>query len=345
MRKKPLVNHVALVTDHSDSMNGCRESAKNARNHVLQQTKTESKAQKQKTTVTAVEFPAATWTGDGRRSRVVLSSAPVENVQEITSYPVHGITPLFDGIGHAIEILDNIVVNPKENTSFLVVTITDGQNNDSERYTESSIRALIQERMARGNWTFVFQVPPGHRNAFHARYGVPLDNIIEWENTIQGTLDASVQTCSGLSNYYNARSQGHTQTQAFYTDLSKVTPTKLHQKLDDISHEFRSLTVSNENNIRDFVEEKTKKEYVKGQAFYQLMKPEKIQPQKEILILEKKTKHIWGGDAARNLIKLPTTDTIKVVPGNHANYEIFVQSTSVNRKLSRGTKVLVRKTN
>jgi hypothetical protein len=41
------------------------------------------------------------------------------------------------------------------------------------------------------------------------------------------------------------------------------------------------------------------------------------------------------------MIGLPANADAKVEPGNHANYDIFVQSTSVNRKLPRGTKLIV----
>jgi hypothetical protein len=57
--------------------------------------------------------------------------------------------------------------------------------------------------------------------------------------------------------------------------------------------------------------------------------------------MEKGSKAIYGGNAARSLIGLPYGAEAKVEPGNHANYDIFVQSTSTNRKLVRGTKLLV----
>ncbi len=92
------------------------------------------------------------------------------------------------------------------------------------------------------------------------------------------------------------------------------------------------------------MEEKTKSPYIPGSVFYQLTKTEKIQPQKMVLIMKKGGKGIYGGDEARGLIGLPASEDwieAKVKPGNHANFEIFVQSSSINRKLVRGTKVLV----
>ncbi len=88
----------------------------------------------------------------------------------------------------------------------------------------------------------------------------------------------------------------------------------------------------------DLVEEKVGP-YRIGCAFYELTKREQIQAHKNVLIREKnkRTAPIYGGKEARTLLGLPEHGDVKVTPGNHMNYSIFVQSTSRNRKLCRGT--------
>jgi len=49
---------------------------------------------------------------------------------------------------------------------------------------------------------------------------------------------------------------------------------------------------------------------------------------------------IYGGHEARGIIGIPTNQLVRLKPGNHQNWKIFVNSTSVNRKLVRGTDVL-----
>ncbi len=56
--------------------------------------------------------------------------------------------------------------------------------------------------------------------------------------------------------------------------------------------------------------------------------------------MEKGKKAIWGGKEARHLIGLPDDKDAKVTAGNMSNYDIFIQSTSVNRILVRGTKLI-----
>jgi hypothetical protein len=79
----------------------------------------------------------------------------------------------------------------------------------------------------------------------------------------------------------------------------------------------------------------------RGAAFYQLMKKEdEVQDYKQIVIRDKKSKVVYSGANARQMLGLPYNGTVKVVPGNHGTYDIFIQSTSVNRKLVKGTQVL-----
>ena len=147
-----------------------------------------------------------------------------------------------------------------------------------------------------------------------------------------------------MSNYYQAKASGAHAVKSFFkmtTDLSKVEAQDVYKTLADISNNFRILKVVQEKSVKEFVEEKTGKPYIIGSAFYQLMKPEVVQTTKQVLIMEKGKKTVWGGSEARKLIGLPNDKNAKVNPGNHSNFDIFVQSTSVNRKLPRGTSLLL----
>ena len=54
---------------------------------------------------------------------------------------------------------------------------------------------------------------------------------------------------------------------------------------------------------------------------------------------EIKTGAVYGGAEAREILGLPGTD-IKVKPTDFSDWDIFVQSTSNNRKLVVGTNLL-----
>ncbi len=78
-----------------------------------------------------------------------------------------------------------------------------------------------------------------------------------------------------------------------------------------------------------------------GAAFYARSKPYKsVQRYKLIVIRDKNSGEVYAGQSARDLLNLPTQGMISLSPGNHGNYDIYIQSTSVNRKLVAGTNVL-----
>ena len=88
------------------------------------------------------------------------------------------------------------------------------------------------------------------------------------------------------------------------------------------------------------MEEKTG-QYKLGTVFYQLTKREEVQDNKRFIVWDKNSGEYYTGAEARSLLKLPSTGTIKLIPGANDQFEVFVQSNSVNRKLVGGTKVVV----
>ena len=111
--------------------------------------------------------------------------------------------------------------------------------------------------------------------------------------------------------------------------------------MQSISDEVKIFKVDSRLDIASFFVMNTRKQYQKGTAFYQLMKPEKaVQDYKVIVIRNKITKAVYAGQAARDLLNLPIVGTIKLIPGNHGEWDIYIQSTSLNRILLPGTTAL-----
>jgi hypothetical protein len=81
-------------------------------------------------------------------------------------------------------------------------------------------------------------------------------------------------------------------------------------------------------------------EYLKGAAFYQLTKTEgRVSYTKQILVRDRQTGKFFAGKEARQMIGLPTDRNARLHPGDHKNFDLFIQSESVNRKLVGGTGV------
>lgn len=337
-----LRNYLVIALDASGSMGSIYNETIQMFNSVLGSARQKSEELNQETLVSLVIFSDT--------ANVAFPPTPIAQVKPLDSktYQLRGLTALLDGTGLAIETLEKYT-SPEAgiDKSFLVITITDGGENNSYRYNAAKLKNTLKQYDNREDWTVAFQLPPGAAKTFCAQFGIPIENTREWENTRVGVQETQVQTSAAIGSYLTARSTGVKKSLNFFkmtTDLSSIDTKKIKKNLDDLSGNFKSYTVDKEVDVSSFVEVKTGKPYVAGSAFYQLMKKEKIQPDKQVLITEKGKKQVWGGTEARKLIGLPDSQEARVEPGNHSNYEIFVQSKSTNRKLPRGTKILVDKT-
>jgi hypothetical protein len=102
---------------------------------------------------------------------------------------------------------------------------------------------------------------------------------------------------------------------------------------------FQVLDVDRDCAIREFVTENGLG-FKKGRGFYEFMKTETIQASKEVVLMDRKTGDLWSGARARQLLGLPEGETTRIRPAHLDRYVVFVQSTSVNRRLIGGTRFL-----
>jgi len=342
--KKPYVTHVGIVTDHSASMHGIHNAAKNDFNQLIRSIGDQSNSELENYITHVMCGANDMWYA----SNVVrLANIPATRLNNIIidNYNARGgSTPLYDSIKMVIENLEALSDAKDSNVSFLVQVITDGHENSSRQWSGEHLRSKIEQLQRTDKWTFTFRVPKGHASTF-TRLGIPVGNIYEWDGRSEQSLHQStVYTEAGINTYFTARSHGQTYTQKFYADLATVSSDTVAAKCVDISADICIWPISKAEDgiqIRDFVDKRTKGNFKPGNAFYQLVKLERrVQPYKKIIIRDKNTKAVYGGDAARQLLKLPTNQDIRLAPGDHGDYDIFIQSTSVNRKLSKGTEVI-----
>jgi hypothetical protein len=106
------------------------------------------------------------------------------------------------------------------------------------------------------------------------------------------------------------------------------------------SGRFQILTVDRDMPIKDFCSHEGV-EFKPGRGFYELTKSEKVQGTKEIVLMQRATGDLFTGTRARELLGLPLDDEdVKLPPTSLADYVPFIQSTSNNRKLMGGTRLL-----
>lgn len=90
--------------------------------------------------------------------------------------------------------------------------------------------------------------------------------------------------------------------------------------------------------IREFVQDHNLM-FQTGRGFYEFTKREEIQPNKEVVLRDKLTGDMYTGSRAREMIGIPYGVRGNVSPKD-LPYDVFVQSTSYNRKLMPNTRFL-----
>lgn len=331
------IQHIAIILDKSASISSYRlnEAMRQDYNLNVNTLKTLSAANGIKTFLTTIEC--------GGMVKVTAARQLIEYCHGERSYVAQGgSTPLFDSVGKAIEIFQGMNDAPDTETSFLVMAITDGEDNHRMYWNPQRLSKEIARLQATDKWTFAFRVPRGYKTAL-TRLGVPEDNILEWEQTAAGAQVSAEATVQAYQNYYQGRTRGVSSTNKFFSNLGHVTKATVKATLTEITNKvlIKRVTTGYKAVIKDFVEKEMGRAYYPGMAYYELVKPEKIQDHKQVIIVEKATGAVYGGQNARDLLGLPGYGEVKVYPGDHGNYTVFVQSKSVNRILPMNSHVLV----
>ena len=106
---------------------------------------------------------------------------------------------------------------------------------------------------------------------------------------------------------------------------------------------FLILNVEKEQDIKGCAEDHDLL-FKPGKGFYFFQKSETIQSYKEIVLREKTSGDMYTGKRARELLGIPTDREVTISPrtitGDSSKYDVFIQSTSYNRKLKPSTKFL-----
>lgn len=330
-------NYVGFVNDHSGSMDRLKKAAIQDYNANIAAIK-DAASDKMLDTIVSVVGIGVDQHNKRVERQVVISNPHV--LKPITNWVANGWTPLYDGIGNMIELFQSLPDYHNEDVSFLVIVTTDGDENNSRDYNKARLSKIIYDLQKTGRWTFVCRVPKGMRQML-AGLNVPAENIQEWETTDKGMAASTAATTTAMNNYYTSRAAGSKSSTTFYADATKVDTSVL----TDVSKtEKISLYVVADDQmgmeIRNFILTK-RMDCLKGSAFYQLTKTEaRVGHDKMILIRDRATGAIYAGAEARKMIGLPTDKNARLHPGDHGNYDIFIQSFSTNRKLVAGTGVL-----
>jgi len=255
-----------------------------------------------------------------------------------------GMTAMNDAIMEAV----GSTKNGDLGQAFLVSVVTDGGENASSTSTER-VRTELAALMATGRYTFVFAGPDNDFSRNYAKsIGIPEGNITAWEQSVRGTQDLGMRTNSSIQSYAATRSAGVMSSTSFYAQPVVSNPQDFAgrlgsqlTKLDPAAFKVERVMPGDPLVIQKFAEAKLGG-FHKGKLYYQLTESEKVQDYKAVVIQDTATGAFYAGrDAASKLLGIPNfSGTVRIRPGELGEFRVFVQSTSVNRRLVPGTAVV-----
>lgn len=325
------INHIALVIDASSSMGGLSSEVVKVADNQIAYLAQRSKELDQETRITVYVFNDTT--------RCLIYDKDVLRMPSLAGqFRADGMTALIDA---SIKAIEDLSKTPElyGDHAFLVYVLTDGQENRS-RAKPADIASKLN--LLKDNWTVAVFVPDQNGKFEAKKFGFPADNIAIWDTTKKGFNEVGEQIRAATDAFMTARATGlRGSKNLFNLNVAAIDKSKVAAMLPKLHPgQYRIADVADKGRIDTFVEGFTKRAYKLGEAFYQLSKPEKVQPQKSVALYDVKSKAVYTGADARRLLGLPDHE-VKVSPASHPDFLIFVQSTSVNRNLVPGTKLLI----
>ncbi|MEU7722946.1 vWA domain-containing protein [Streptomyces tibetensis] len=337
------INHVALVLDASSSMSHLSRKVVEVADQQIAYLARRSRELDQETRVTVYVF--------ADKVECVIYDKDVLRMPSLKQlYRTGGMTAL---LAAALKSQSELAQTAQlyGDHSFLTFVLTDGQENASHRCPDAPAgdpRQLVQAvaemiRTQQDNWTLAVLVPDqmGKREAMQC--GFPKDNIAIWDATsTQGLEEAGQVIRQATENFMMGRTQGIRGSRAVFSTGAEAVnedTIKAAGLTPADPSKYQLIPVARDAAIREWVIE-CGHTYTTGGAYYELSKSEKIQARKQIAVLEKKTDRVYTGPQARALLGLPSTE-VRVKPDHNDHFTIFVQSTSVNRKLVANTRLLL----
>jgi len=361
--------HIALLLDASSSMDHLEDAVVRVVDGLVEDWQHRSVALDDMTRLTVYQFSSDGYMPGGGYIECIHYDTDITRIKSLKGrYKPRGATALIDS---TIFAQQELALTPTKygSHSFLFYAISDGQNN------RNAHRAGELRRLLGGlepNWTVAALVPNIHGRVAAEGFGFPSGNIMVWDATSEaGIEEAGRKVAQATASYMQTRSSDASfrGTRSLFVG-GQVDANAVKQNLVALPHVSYDLVTVTKSSLafekftkpsKTYPQGRSKGWFVRiddfmnkvappfeiGKGYYQLFSAgartrEKVQGNKQIAVMDKKTSQIYVGPQARGIVGLPDHDE-NVAPGSNPDYEIFVKSTSDNRHLPVGTKLLIMK--
>lgn len=371
MSKQNYINHVTLLLDASGSMGHLQQKVVKVTDDLVAFLAQKSREDKEETRISVYSFDDQVechiWDMDVFR---------LPSVKGL--YKIKGMTALADAVHACLD--DTEMVPEKYGThDWTYYLLTDGFENASRtrdgkrpgfgRVPLTLLQEEMQKRFAElpANRTMLGLAPEERSAQQLYDFGFERGNVALWDATTEEGLERAVERIKDSYTSYVATraATGVRGTRTAFSVGGQIDAQAVKKNLVPLAHTAYDITVVTKSSITFEKFAKPTKAYPKGKSlgffariddfinkvappftigkgYYELVKREKIQGNKDVAVMEKKTSQVYVGQEARHLIGLPDHD-ISVKPDFNPDWTIFVRSTSDNRHLPVGSRVLVKR--
>ena len=194
------MTEIVFILDRSGSMAGLESDTIGGFNSMIkkQQEETDDAA-----FVTTILF--------NDESKFLLDRIPLAEVKPLTKkdYQVGGTTALLDAVGDAINHVKNIHKYARAEDvpqKTIVIITTDGEENDSQKFTYKQVKKLIGEQKEKG-WEFVFLGANIDAAEVAESIGIDADNAVDYHADKVGTRKAYYAMNKFVASYRKMESR------------------------------------------------------------------------------------------------------------------------------------------
>lgn len=343
-----LVDHVGLVFDGSSSMAhyGHDKALIKVADGLIEHLARQSKELRRQIRVSVFQF------ADGYEN--LIWEMDVLHVPSIADlYEAHGNTALWSAI---IRSQRDLATIPQQygDHGFVTYVITDGENNRGDHSAQDVAKFLATQPE---NVNVAILVPNQAAVETAKRAGIPGGNIEVWDTTsAAGIKEAGASITRSYDNYAAARTTGVRGSKTLFGGAAVVNAQTISaanlKPLDPKTYKLIPVVpppgfVKDVDviEIAQYVRSVNNNLYLAGSVYYPvvpaLKRNPRVQPEKNIVIMDRKTKVLYTGVGVREMLGLPELGTVTVKPDANPDYLVYVQSTSPNRHLTPHTEILM----